>query len=163
MDIDLKQFVTVGENGELSVDQDGFDVALRQHTDSHVSKGVDSFKKKNESADSKLLKQIEDLTLAYNKSECKAILAGDLFTDKERELLLGSLVTKDLTKSMETLNALVTERKAVYEAKTQSIISSLQSGQPSVSNEPTKPVQKVEKTGSKTFQQNAQQIKDYFK
>ena len=168
MEFDVNKFITTGEDGAVSVDHSGLNTALTQHIDSLVSKGVDSYKKKqssaNDQANAQLVKQVEELTLKYNRAECKSLLAGELFSDKERELLLNSLVSSDLTKSQETLNALVAERKALDEANTQKIIASLQAGQPDVKNAPTGNDQKgAKQTVTKSFQQQSKDIKDFYK
>lgn len=171
MDFNLEQFITTGENGQI-IDVEGAKAAIQQEIDSKVSKGVDkgveNYRKKqaaaNDQQNAEFVKQIEDLTLRYNKSECKSILAGDLFTDKERELLLDSLVSQDLVKSQDVLNSLVKERKALDEARTQKIIEGLQAGQPDVKNPPANGEQGGGKQKTtKTFQQRSQEIKDFYK
>ena len=163
MDFNLEQFITTGENGQ-TIDVEGAKAAIQQEIDSKVSKGVDSYKKKSSTADEKLLQQVKDLTLKYNRAECKSILAGDLFSDTERELLLNSLVSDDLVKSQDVLNSLVKERKALDEARTQKIIEGLQAGQPDVKNPPANGEQGGGKQKTtKTFQQRSQEIKDFYK
>lgn len=162
MDFNVEQFITTGEDGAISVDVAGLKKGIQQHVDSETSKGVntgiENFKKKNASADEKLLQQVKDLTLMYNRSECKAILAGagDLFSDGEREIYLNNLVGDDLIKSQEVLNKLVAERKALNDATKQSIIASLQSTQPAVQNAPKGEQGGVAKTTTKTFKQSSQ-------
>lgn len=160
MDFNVEQFITTGEDGSISVDVAGLKKGVQQYVDSETSKGVntgiENFKKKNASADEKLLQQIKDLNLKYNRAECKAILAGDLFSDGEREIYLNNLVGDDLAKSQEVLNKLVAERKALNDTTKQNIIASLQSTQPAVQNAPKGEQGGVGKTPTKTFKQSSQ-------
>lgn len=165
MEIDIKQFLVTGEDGTTTVDMTGLGSAVQKHIDSKVSKGVETgvenYKKKNQSGEEQYLREISDLKMQLNRSECKSLLSSDLFTEKEKEVLLASLVDNDLAKSQERINSLVVERKTFIENHKTKILESLQGKTPKVENAPVTPPAPKQKPQS--FQEYSESIKKEFR
>lgn len=159
MEIDVQKFIVTAEDGSVSIDKDGLTGEMQRFIDSQVSKGVESFKKTYQKPDEKYEKQIRELTHKYNRSECKNILPADLYSEKERELLLDRFVGDDLAKSQETLTALVKERQTLDESRKQKLIETLKAGQPAPKQ---KPVGEEPKQNKPSFRERAEEIKKYY-
>lgn len=162
MEFDVKQFISTGEDGVTQVDSEALNKALQSYVDSQVSKGVESYKKNAESAKQKdktdFEAQIKALNLKYNRAECKSLFSDDSFSQKEKDLLLESLVDEDLAGSQSRINAFVAERKSANEKLKKDILDSLKQGAPSTGTtateppvEPKKPKQNPQNDREKTL------------
>ena len=145
--MDIKDFVSIAEDGTLKINEDGFRSAL----DKHTTGSIETFKKnsmadlkttiRNEleaeaklSADEKLKKDRDDFE-AYKKQEyvklnqdkAKALFEGKGLSEKETEIYLKQVT--DNADSLEILKTLMAEREKIMSDFKQKTLQELQSGQ----------------------------------
>ena len=166
MEIDVTQYLVTSDDGTQTFNQEAFQKDVQKHIDSAVSKGVnvgiENNKKKIQNAEEKYIKQIEELNMRYNRSECKALFSNELFSDKERDMLLDSLVDGNLEESQKRVNALVSERTSFAEGYKKKILESLQAKTPTPSNGPVSAPTPTP-SAEKSFQEQSEEIKKYYR
>lgn len=150
--MDIKDFVSIAEDGTLKINEDGFRSAL----DKHTTGSIETFKKNSMadlkttirseleaeaklSADEKLKKDRDDFE-AYKKQEyvklnqdkAKAMFEGKGLSEKEMEIYLKQVT--DNADSLEILQTLMAEREKVMSDLKKKALEELQSGQSGSTN-----------------------------
>lgn len=150
--LDLNKFITTGEDGKTTVDNEAYKKALTSYVDSKVNSGIETFKtgsfrneiKKELEAEAKLsaeelLQKERDSFEAYKKeqkaeivkSKASAVLKNGGFSDDEAKEYL-KLVTDDEESSLKTMERMVELRNSLIEETKKNAIKGIQSNEPEI-------------------------------
>lgn len=150
--MDIKDFVSIAEDGTLKINEDGFRSAL----DKHTTGSIETFKKNSMadlkttirseleaeaklSADEKLKKDRDDFEaykrqeyVKLNQDKAKALFEGKGLSEKETEIYLKQVT--DNADSLEILKTLMAEREKIMSDLKKKALEELQSGQSGSTN-----------------------------